>query len=271
MVNQKNFTVIPSDLYPIQMSIHNKIFEIKLRIQKQDEYFNPNLLLDREAEFSVHQISTIPNLSFELQKAAVKFGYVMIADVTPEVIITDESLRRLSSNDRKCYFEDEKSLKYFNKYTEQHCLAECVVDVHFNRCGCIANMNIFVNKPGMKYCHTLKDIKCVYDRKVQVLLPEYNEKCACFPECNSVTYKVDYRGDFNEESENETVIIVRMKTEDAYLYRRYQQYTFSDVLSYVGGLLGLFAGISMLSVVEFFYFFTFRMTVNLWRSLRLEA
>jgi len=56
--------------------------------------------------------------------------------------------------------------------------------------------------------------------------------------------------------------------DDIVLFRRYQQFTFSDVVSYVGGLLGVFAGISMLSIVEFFYFFTIRLGVNLWRILR---
>lgn len=36
-----------------------------------------------------------------------------------------------------------------------------------------------------------------------------------------------------------------------------------DFFSYVGGVLGLFAGISVLSFFELFYFFTFRVASNI--------
>jgi len=95
--------------------------------------------------------------------------------------------------------------------------------------------------------------------------PERN--CSCLPLCDSVSFNVKYNIMY-ETKGKETIINVRMNMDDVILFRRYQQFTFSDVVSYVGGLLGLFAGISMLSIVEFFYFFTIRVGVNLWRILR---
>jgi amiloride-sensitive sodium channel len=77
--------------------------------------------------------------------------------------------------------------------------------------------------------------------------------------------KVKYFSRQNEN--NESTINVRMNMDDMIVYRRYQQFTSSDVVSYVGGILGLFAGISMLSIVEFFYFFTIRLSTDLWRIL----
>jgi len=40
-----------------------------------------------------------------------------------------------------------------------------------------------------------------------------------------------------------------------------------DQKSRIGGILGLFAGISALSVVEFLYFFNLRLVSDLWRYL----
>lgn len=39
----------------------------------------------------------------------------------------------------------------------------------------------------------------------------------------------------------------------------YRQFTFEDSLSKAGGLVGLLAGASILSLIEFLYFFSFRM------------
>lgn len=41
-----------------------------------------------------------------------------------------------------------------------------------------------------------------------------------------------------------------------------KQFENLDYLSYVGGLLGLFAGLSFLSMVEIFYYFTVQLVVN---------
>jgi len=54
------------------------------------------------------------------------------------------------------------------------------------------------------------------------------------------------------------VIEVKFKTKEIFprVYRR--QFTSLDLLSYIGGLLGLVAGFSVLSFIEICYFFTIR-------------
>jgi Amiloride-sensitive sodium channel len=46
---------------------------------------------------------------------------------------------------------------------------------------------------------------------------------------------------------------------------RYEEFGIRDFLCFIGGLLGLFAGISVLSLVELFYFFTLRPLSNFLR------
>ena len=55
----------------------------------------------------------------------------------PKITTTDESLRRFNPTDRNCYFEDEKKLKYFTKYSKNNCLDECWSDLSFDICGCV--------------------------------------------------------------------------------------------------------------------------------------
>lgn len=48
--------------------------------------------------------------------------------------------------------------------------------------------------------------------------------------------------------------------------KRYERYTFSDFMAICGGSLGLFMGISMLSIVELIYFCTLRWFCRIRRS-----
>lgn len=50
-------------------------------------------------------------------------------------------------------------------------------------------------------------------------------------------------------------------------YRRFESYGSVSLLSKIGGMLGLFLGISVLSVVEVFYFLTLRLFNDMWSKL----
>lgn len=50
--------------------------------------------------------------------------------------------------------------------------------------------------------------------------------------------------------------------------KRIELYTYTDFLAICGGLLGLFLGISALSIIEMVYFFTLRL---FWRIHRLRS
>lgn len=52
---------------------------------------------------------------------------------------------------------------------------------------------------------------------------------------------------------------------------RAEVYTLTDFMGMSGGLLGLFLGFSMLSIVEFIYFFTLRLLRNIRRSNTANA
>lgn len=59
-------------------------------------------------------------------------------------------------------------------------------------------------------------------------------------------------------------LIIRFKENDVFTFIRKRQFTTVDFLSSCGGILGLFAGISVLSIVELFYYFTIRIVINAW-------
>jgi amiloride-sensitive sodium channel len=67
---------------------------------------------------------------FELpiSKTFTEFSYKQQINVwiTPEVIEAEDDLRSFDPDERKCYFEDERSLKYFKIYTQKNCEMECL-------------------------------------------------------------------------------------------------------------------------------------------------
>ncbi|CAG9805270.1 unnamed protein product [Chironomus riparius] len=90
--------------------------------------------------------------------------------------------------------------------------------------------------------------------------------CNCLPLCNYVSYSYEVVTKVYKKVQNTTISLL-WKDNEYYAQVRYQQFKIVDFLSYVGGILGLFAGISVLSIVEFFYFFTLRLMSDLCRYL----
>lgn len=70
--------------------------------------------------------------------------------------------------------------------------------------------------------------------------------------------------------ENVTQLSFRFGDEYFRPMRRKLRYTIIDFLSYVGGLLGLFAGISVLSFFELFYFYVLRILSNIFVKKEAE-
>jgi acid-sensing ion channel, other len=102
------------------------------------------------------------------------------------------------------------------------------------------------------------------------------DACECLDECDSINYKtevvahslktsINSTGNPDTESYFESEIEFKFKDVDIVPLRRYRQMTFTDFLAQSGGMMGLFAGISVLSIIEVFYFMTLRWMVNLWR------
>jgi acid-sensing ion channel, other len=56
--------------------------------------------------------------------------------VQPKLVTTSEALRSYSIAERKCYFSDQRHLKYFERYTQSNCETECEIDFVMEECEC---------------------------------------------------------------------------------------------------------------------------------------
>lgn len=200
------------------------------------------------------------------------FGYDFTVLISPKVIKTDDDLRKFSPEKRECYFNGEKELKYFKVYTRRNCELECATEftLRYKYMKCVP----------FHYARNSSSALCDHrheryrnNNEIYFYFDKYHQKCKCFPSCNSVEYKVEVspleRNDYNFKQswrgkyDAEQEITFRYKDDEIHYTRRKLAMTFNDFLAQSGGLMGLFAGISILSLIEIFYFFTLRVMTNI--------
>lgn len=94
--------------------------------------------------------------------------------------------------------------------------------------------------------------------------------CNCLQPCSYVrySYTVIRREFYKFYNIKRNIITMKWKDSDYFPMVRFQEYKLTDFFSFFGGILGLFAGISVLSVFEIFYFLTLRLATDFVRNYR---
>jgi acid-sensing ion channel, other len=229
----------------------------------------------KRLSFAVHKVDEIP-VDFErFEVCEIRHGMVLDVLITPEVLETDEDLRSFSVDERQCYMEGERKLKFFKKYSVRNCEMECISMLTLEQCGCVPFYGI--RNSTTKICGvTSYMFDCISSVVVDVNLKEdseLNKRCNCLPTCNNLNYKLEYfynniaNKDVKEELDTITINF-RYKNGDFMPQRRYQQLPIFSFMAESAGLLGLYCGVSILTIVELFYFLTFRPITNFVRQLR---
>jgi acid-sensing ion channel, other len=204
------------------------------------------------------------------------YGKSMEILITPRIVRSDPDLKELKPEARQCYFENERKLKYFKIYSKKLCEMECKSFVIFENCNCTP---YYLPRDDSTEICSFKTVWCTREFKLfrfelyKDLYPK-NGVCNCLDACDSISYSYEaletrYNTKQNKSLEKETTLSFRFKDTEIFPLFRYQQFVLKDFLSFAGGLLGLFAGISVLSVIELFYFFAVRLLVDVWRTFKI--
>ncbi|XP_053686079.1 pickpocket protein 28-like [Sabethes cyaneus] len=195
-------------------------------------------------------------------------------NLRPQVIWTSRSLRYLSSEKRKCFFDNERSLRYFRTYTRYNCVAECISNYTFEKCGCVRLT--MPRAADMKVCDA-SQITCyrnaytqLYDEvKRQEVKHGKSENCRCYPSCNMIKYSVEISqfpfffekyaqaAGFSLEDYSEidpAALFVLFKLRHYLPLWRRKLYDTIDVIAKLGGLFALLLGSSLMSVGEILYY-----------------
>lgn len=57
--------------------------------------------------------------------------------IKPSLITTSNGLRSYRPNQRGCFFNFERQLRFLKMYTQSNCEAECLVNYTLKKCGCV--------------------------------------------------------------------------------------------------------------------------------------
>lgn len=252
----------------------NSGFEMTLKKTGNDVYD-----YCKKGAFLLHPSDQLINNEVHGVFTTLNFGVSLQILITPEVTRSNEKLRSLDPIKRQCFFENEGGLKYFRNYTRKNCEMECASDITYKYCGCVP-FNYIRNKT-MEVCDisswicALNFRHLLHDEKGQK-----EEGCNCLPSCNSIFYHYEVhhqriQQNFSEKyilnltdfeileyfvfsSQDYVTVSFTFKDNTFVPMIRYERFGMKDYFCYIGGLLGLFAGISVLSIIEIFYFFAVR-------------
>ncbi|XP_076231028.1 sodium channel protein Nach isoform X2 [Calliopsis andreniformis] len=219
--------------------------------------------------------------------------------VHPEETYATDSVRELPVSARPCIFADEedtisdneeKGDFTFAKYSFRNCMVQCRSAVIKAKCGCIP---FYYPQNNTRICN-LRDIECLKKfkywytsswpgtdmspRTLSFLRVNVEHRpCGCRPDCNFYRYTVENSiGNLNKYIyydglqytnhpsrgkvwKDQSIMHVFFGDLVSIQYRRDVHYTWRHTFATFGGLLGLFAGFSLMSVFEFIYFFLIRL------------
>uniref|UniRef100_A0A1A9WD09 Pickpocket protein 28 n=1 Tax=Glossina brevipalpis TaxID=37001 RepID=A0A1A9WD09_9MUSC len=181
-------------------------------------------------------------------------------------------------------------LKHYEPNNQNNCELECLANFTLSKCGCVKYS--MPRRYAAPVCGP-KKISCLYDAEDKLALEEFNQgvsatdssyraptTCNCLPACTSIAYEAeisqadyDYKsltglkGTSNPKDElygaKKSRLSIFFKEAQFLTSKRSELYGTTEFLANCGGLLGLFMGVSTLSIVEILYFCTVRLATNL--------
>lgn len=223
----------------------------------------------------LHTAGEIPQMTKYFYRVPLDHDIIMA--VRPNIMTTTDSLKdSYTAKKRKCYFDNEKPLQFFKYYTQRNCQLDCIATRMASLCKCAKFTMLRSNDTPI--CD-IDQFDCV-DRieSDDIKLNESLADCGCLPACESITYdaelsmaKYDHiahmraTGNYTKDFETRKYVrlFISFKDDQFITSRRSQLYGVTDFIANCGGIMGLFMGVSLLSIVEIVYFSTLRLGCNL--------
>uniref|UniRef100_A0A6P4FLM2 LOW QUALITY PROTEIN: sodium channel protein Nach n=1 Tax=Drosophila rhopaloa TaxID=1041015 RepID=A0A6P4FLM2_DRORH len=203
-------------------------------------------LIDNFPGFSLHAPSWLGRISINPGEMAAIQVEVMELQGNPQ-------LKEYAIEKRGCYFPQEGESK-------EKCLNECRIKATLINCQCVP-YPFELSKKNFKHC-TLENISCL-----QLVEKNWSpSQCPdCLPLCNQLFYRLKkqvegklhpWRSELN----------FKFKTPHRQLYKTITLYHWYQMLSNIGGVLGICIGCSFISFFELIYFMVFRLWSNYLRQ-----
>ncbi|EDW00314.1 pickpocket protein 28 [Drosophila grimshawi] len=225
----------------------------------------------------VHNPAELPKVS--------NYGFVVGAGrearISVEPVYEDAtpSIRSIKKSVRRCLFSDENDLSFYRTYSRKNCELECEAKLLLRDCKCVLYYLPRID-PMARICGP-NDNNCTNRVQTDIESSRGELSCEnCWPGCFELTYKYAMSsspiiGGPNYKSGEdlpEHLFNASRHGEDSdlsilhfyYLHNNFRSTTksemfgFTEFLSNTGGILGLFMGFSIFSVIEIVYYVTIR-------------
>jgi acid-sensing ion channel, other len=253
---------------------------------------------------TLHMPIEYPQVAKHFLRVPLKQETMII--VKPKMMTTENDVRSFPLESRKCYFFHERYLRFFRGYTQRNCEIECLANFTIGKCGCTKfHMPLVPDVPvcgaDKINCYDSAEAEILQHQILEKLQQGQSSECNCLPSCTSITYEAEIsQADFDANellkafgmdlSQLATVnlqtqastritkecgnnlqmarLIIFFKDEQFMAIRRSRMYGSNEFLADCGGLLGLFMGVSFMSILEIIYFATVRLYFNLKKMQR---
>jgi len=261
-------------VYPHRVSGSGENGGLKFEIWRSIAEVRNSSNFNKGFKLVVHAPSDIPQFDklyyrFPLEKSAT-------LTIRPSMVVT-ERLERYNILTRNCYYEGEKKLKMFKKYSRPNCHLECLANFTRDACKCV-----HFSMPRMRedricslendtcYKKARRDLMKINMEDSLSTSESYEDPgkggvCECLPTCTSLQYEgeishddIRYFGKYRKMVSFRSFVTIFFKDDDFVYAKRSELYGATDFIANFGGLLGLFLGVSILSIVEIIYFIAFR-------------
>lgn len=80
-----------------------------------------------------------PGTAVQLEDLSVDVSHSEAVQISikPKLITTSDGLRNYRIDQRKCFFNSERKLNFFQLYSQSNCEIECLTDYTLQDCGCV--------------------------------------------------------------------------------------------------------------------------------------
>ncbi|KAJ8686692.1 hypothetical protein QAD02_022486 [Eretmocerus hayati] len=203
--------------------------------------------------------------------------------LSASVVESNSDVRILPFTQRDCRFSGEIKLKTTPKYSYQSCMTECRIRFIKKYCHCVPFY--YQNFMNARVC-TPSDIGCLTKNRGSFsgLKPEFDltteiydndtdsdATCECYPACEDNTYTFNSENQLMEnvhfhlpilddfDVKNVSLASIYFRGITCLKYKKEAHMSWDNVIASIGGIFGLCIGGSIVSLIEFLYYFTHKM------------
>ncbi|XP_017844687.1 pickpocket protein 28 [Drosophila busckii] len=224
------------------------------------------VVTSRSIQVSLLNEEDIPNTALKGISLVIQEGQDRALHFHSELMANDVDVRDIPIEARNCRFPDETlPWSLYHAYSFSTCISDCTRIFQEEVCKCNSYLlnpyadARFVDCGLAGYSCLEASSMIIPDVKKVMRFNSSRLQCSCLPSCAEGDIRTVYESvlRFNPKGQEANITLV-MPVWPTDQYRRQVLRSRLDGVVSIGGILGLFLGASILSGIEFIYYFTLR-------------